>query len=137
MKKILVLVAACLCFFVGCSPKISGNIQSGDIPEVHPDYAVVYIYRPGGFVQAPYNVYLGDQVVFRSKNKARAVIKVDKPGRYEIWGKTETRESLVLDIKPGEEYYVRSYVKFGVALWRPQFDLMPEASGRAEWDSIK
>ena len=137
MKKILVLIAASFLFFIGCSPKISGNIRPGDIPEEHPDYAVLYLYRPGAYVQTPYDVHLGDQVVFRSRNKARAVIKIDKPGRYELWGKTETRESIVLDIKAGEDYYVRSYVKFGAAVWRPQFDLMPEASGRAEWNAMK
>ena len=40
------------------------------------------------------------------KNKLRTTpvsVKVDKPGRYEIWGKTETRESIVLDIEMGKD----------------------------------
>lgn len=135
MKPFFTLLAVGLLFLCSCSPKVSGNLPV--IPENHPDYAVIYFYRPSGFVQAPYNVYLNDQVVFRSKNKNKAIVKVDKPGKYEIWGKTETRESIILDVEPGKDYYIQSVVQFGVALWRPLFINVAPETGKTDWNSIK
>ena len=113
------------------------NIKADSVPSSHPDYAVIYFYRPGGFVQTPYTVHLGDQPVFRSKNKAKAAVKVETPGEYEIWAATESRESIVLKVEPGQEYYVKTITKFGVALWRPLIELMAPQAGKADWDAIR
>ena len=79
MKKLLVVLSA-LALLCGCSPKLYNNIKADSVPASHPDYAVIYFYRPGGFVQTPYTVHLGDQPVFRSKNKAKAPAhRVDGP----------------------------------------------------------
>ena len=88
-------------------------------------------------MQTPYNVYLGDDVVYRSKNNTKTAVRVDKPGTYEIWGKTESRESLTLEIEMGKEYYVKTFVHFGVALWRPSIELRSKEEGLADWNSIK
>ena len=137
MKKILFIASALVMILCGCSPKFANNIAADTIPEVHPDYAVVYFYRTGNYVQTPYNVYLGDDVVYRSKNNTKAAVRVDKPGTYEIWGKTESRESLTLEIEMGKEYYVKTFVHFGVALWRPSIELRSKEEGLADWNSIK
>lgn len=74
------------------------------------------------------------------KNKLRTTpvsVKVDKPGRYEIWGKTETRESIVLDIEMGKEYYVKTFVRMGAAIWRPSIELQTPEAGRSEWNTIR
>ena len=98
----------------GCSSKLSNGIKAESIPADHPDYAVIYFYRTSNFAATPNDVHLGNDVVYRSKNNTKAAVKVDKPGTYEIWGKTETREGITLNIEMGKEYYVRTYVKFGV-----------------------
>ena len=82
-------------------------------------------------------MHLGNEVVYRSKNNTKAAVKVDKPGTYEIWGKTETREGITLNIEMGKEYYVRTYVKFGVALWRPKLELKTPLEAEPEWNSIR
>ena len=86
MKRITLVLAAFALLLCACSPKVSGNVSSESIPAVHPDYAVIYLYRTGNFVQTPYDVHLGDKVVYRSRNKS----------------KTETREGLTLDIEMGK-----------------------------------
>lgn len=136
MKKYILLLSLLALTLCGCSPKIASN-ASGTAPASHPDYAVIYFYRPGNFVQTPYDVHLNDQVVYRSKNNTKTFVKVDKPGKYEIWGSTESRESINVDIEMGKDYYVKSYVKFGVAIWRPAFDLMAPEFGRNEWNATK
>ena len=62
---------------------------------------------------------------------------MDKPGTYEIWGKTESRESLTLDIEPGKDYYVKTFVHMGVAIWRPSLELVSPERGKAEWNTIR
>lgn len=137
MKKILLVLSVVVLMLCGCSPKVLNNIPANSVPALHPDYAVVYFYRTGNYVKTPYNVYLGNDIVYRSKNNTKAAVKVDKPGTYEIWGKTESRESLTLDIEMGKEYYVKTFVHFGVALWRPSIETRSVEEGRAEWNTIK
>lgn len=136
MKRIVTILSALALLLCGCSHRIAGGIQAESIPEDHPGYAVIYFYRTGNFVKTPYNVHLGDEVVYRSKNNTKAVVKVDKPGTYEIWGKTESRESLTLDIEPGKDYYVKTFVHMGVAIWRPSLELVSPERGKAEWNTI-
>ena len=112
-------------------------IAADSIPASHPDYAVIYFFRTGNFVRTPYDVHLGDEVVYRSKNNTKAAVKVDKPGTYEIWGKTETRENISLNVEMGKEYYVKTFVHFGLAVWRPSIEQVTPEVGRSEWDSIR
>lgn len=139
MKRILIVLSALLLVVCECSPKISSNmvIAADSIPASHPDYAVIYFYRTGNFVRTPYDVHLGDEVVYRSKNNTKTAVKVDKPGTYEIWGKTETRENISLNVEMGKEYYVKTFVHFGVAIWRPSIEQVTPEVGRSEWDSIR
>ena len=137
MKRFIIIISSLALLLCGCSPKLSNGIKAESIPADHPDYAVVYFYRTSNFAATPYDVHLGNDVVYRSKNNTKAAVKVDKPGTYEIWGKTETREGITLNIEMGKEYYVRTYVKFGVALWRPKLELKTPLEAEPEWNSIR
>ena len=68
MKKffaLAALAAAIVMLATGCSPKVAGNIDKEQIPEVHPQYAVIYFYRTGNYVKTPYDVHLNNEVVYR------------------------------------------------------------------------
>ena len=136
MKRFLIIISSVVLLLCGCSPKVV-NSTANSYPESHPDYAVVYLYRKGGYVQTSYDVYLNDNVVYRSKNKTKKAIRIDKPGRYEIWGKTESKETLTLDIEMGKDYYVRTFVHMGVAIWRPSIEVVTPEQGKSDWASIK
>ncbi len=137
MKKLIILLSALAFALCGCSPKVTGNLANESIPASHPDYAVIYFYRSGNFVQTPYDVHLGNDVVYRSRNNTKAAVKVDKPGTYEIWGKTETREAVTLQVEMGKEYYVKTFVHMGAVIWRPSIEVVTPQAGKAEWDSIR
>ena len=137
MKKLIILLSALAFALCGCSPKVTGNLSVESIPASHPDYAVLYFYRTGNFVQTPYDVHLGNDVVYRSRNNTKAAVKVDKPGTYEIWGKTETREAVTLQVEMGKEYYVKTFVHMGAVIWRPSIEVVTPLEGKAEWDSIR
>ena len=137
MKKLIILLSSLAFALCGCSPKVTGNLANESIPASHPDYAVIYFYRSGNFVQTPYDVHLGNDVVYRSRNNTKAAVKVDKPGTYEIWGKTETREAVTLQVEMGKEYYVKTFVHMGAVIWRPSIEVVTPQAGKAEWDSIR
>ena len=137
MKKLLFILAALSFALCSCSPRVASSLPSETIPEEHPDYAVIHFYRTRNFVKTPYDVYLGDQAVYRSKDRSKAVVKVDKPGKYEVWAKTETRESIVLDIEPGKDYYVKTYVGMGVVIYRPLLMPVPRETALAEMRAIR
>lgn len=137
MKKLLFALSLIVMTLCGCSPKIVGGASADSIPASHPDYAVIYFYRPGNFAATPYDVHIGDDVVYRSKNKTKTFVKIDKPGTYEIWGKTESRESLTLKVEMGKDYYIKSFLHFGVALWRPSLEEVAPEVGKVEWNSIR
>ena len=137
MKKLIILLSSLVFALCGCSPKVTGNLANESIPASHPDYAVIYFYRSGNFVQTPYDVHLGNDVVYRSRNNTKAAVKVDKPGTYEIWGKTETREAVTLQVEMGKEYYVKTFVHMGAVIWRPSIEVVTPQAGKAEWDSIR
>ena len=138
MKRLLILAAAAVVAMVcGCSPKIANNVDTTDISTPHPAYAVIYFYRPGGFVQARYTVHLNDEAGFTSKSGAKSFIKVDKPGTYEVWAKTEAREAITLNVEMGRDYYVKAGVNFGLALWRPSLELVAPEAGQVAWGSLR
>jgi hypothetical protein len=60
------------------------------------------------------------------------VLKTD-PGRREFTGTTDFQESLILDLEPGETYYVRAVV--GIGKWTGHPDLMP--STREEFEAAE
>ena len=105
----------------------------------HPDYAIIFLYRPAGSAGAlvSYDVRIGDTPVFRAKNGTKAEVKIYEEGQLEIWGRTETKVSLPLDVKLGEEYYIRCSVSMGALIGHPYLQKVSRVSGKAEYDAIR
>lgn len=104
----------------------------------HPDYAVLYFYRlPGAGFVVNYDVSIGETKVYRSKVNTKAEVKVYEEGDYEIWGRTESKSSISLHIKPGQDYYIRCSVAIGAFIGRPLIEQVSVASGRSEYLSIQ
>ena len=113
-------------------------IQNQESVSDHPDYAVIYLYRNSGAgLAVNYDVYLNDTKVYRSSVNSKAEVKVYEAGQYELWGKTESKQYLSLDIKLGKDYYVMSSVTMGAFVGHPYFELVHPAAGKIEYNSIK
>lgn len=136
LYSLLVLFAAA-CASGACSPQMSSNLQRQTEPAAHPDYAVVYLYRPSSYVATPYDVYIGTEKVYRSRKFTKQAVKLYKPGQYEIWAETETKEVMPLDVELGKDYYVRTGTTFGEEIWRPAFTIVSAADGKGEWNAIR
>jgi hypothetical protein len=102
------------------------------------DYALLHVYR-SSFMGAAisYDLHLDDQVICRVKYKSKETIRIDKEGLYTLWARTETRTELPIDIQLGNEYYIRCSVKMGVAVGRPQLEIVDNKTGIKEFNSVK
>jgi len=102
------------------------------------NYALVYVYRhagTGGMVS--YNVHLGDSVICRVSSKFKKEIKITKEGATELWAKTESKQSVPINIEFGKSYYLRCGISMGVMVGRPSLELVPFSAGKIEYESLK
>ena len=96
------------------------------VATVHPDYAVIYLYRPealAGFALS-YNVSVNDTKVYHCSNNSSAEVKIYEPGEYTVWAKTESRSEVPLKVELGEEYYIECSVGMGAFVGRPVLRLI-------------
>lgn len=112
------------------APVHSPFIQNGDTPR----YATLYVYRRASErgQLSGYNVHIADSVVCRARNDSKYIIKLYKEGPAEIWAKTETKISVMLDVEFGHEYYLKCEVNYGVFAGRPSIRIV--ASERGKWE---
>lgn len=104
----------------------------------HPDYAVIYLYRlAGAGALVSYDVYLDDTKVFRSRTGHKCEVKVYAEGAKNLYGATESKTVFPLDIKLGEEYYIRCGVSVGILIGRPVFERALPGEGKAEYEAIQ
>lgn len=121
--------------------KLSNNSYSSSLsvfnPE-HPDYAVIFFYRPtGAGALISYTVKVNNEKVFKAKNNSSAEVKIKKNGTYEICAKTESKASITLDIELGMEYYICCSLGMGAFVGRPELSLVDPSIGKIEYEKIK
>ena len=81
------------------------------------DYALLHIYRHSGQgALVGYDVYLGNDVICRAKNKWKTTIQIRSFGLNTVWASTESKTELSVNFEPGREYYIRCGVKWGLQL---------------------
>lgn len=102
------------------------------------DFAKLYVYRPSGTgFLIGYDLYLGDSLIGRVKNKSKQEIKITKKGMNSLWAKTEAKSEIPIDIEFGREYFLRCTMGVGFMIPRPQLQLMDGIQGRFEYNSIE
>ncbi|MGV9011943.1 MAG: hypothetical protein ACOH13_05060 [Flavobacteriales bacterium] len=102
------------------------------------NYAKLYVYRPRGIGPlVGYDLYMGDSVICRVKNKSKYEINITKRGYNSLWAKTEAKSEVPIDIIYGREYYLRCTVVVGVMVGHPKLQLVDRTQGKADYDSIK
>jgi len=104
----------------------------------NPDYALLYMYRPetpDGYLRG-FNIHNKDSVICRMNNNSKNVIKLYKKGKTILWAETETKDSVLIDAKFGEEYFLKCTLKMGVVMGRPDMELIPKEQGRFEYEHL-
>lgn len=102
------------------------------------DRGLVYVYRPSGFVGG--GVYYDIHVTNPSTPDFIAgelvngsYVQIDMPsGESEIWGKTESKSAVTVDVKKGETYCVRGGVGIGFLVGRPNLEIVDMATCKTE-----
>jgi hypothetical protein len=94
------------------------------LPALPQDKAVIYIYRPSVFGFAKdYDVRRGDAVIVTMKSHGYYPYVTD-PGVVELSATTETTDSVTLDAKPGQAYYVKAGMTVGFWVDRPRLSVV-------------
>ncbi len=104
------------------------------------DYAVVYFYRPKIYTGSliGYKIRLDDDTeIGRVRNGEKFKYKIKDFGKHKFWGKTESQDSVVINIEKGQEYFVRCGIKMGVAVGKPEMHLMENQIGIKEYEQME
>lgn len=102
------------------------------------DYSILHVYRPRGVGPlVSYDLYLGDSVICRIKNRMKKTLKIRKEGYISLWAKTEAKEEIPINLIKGKEYYLRCSVRMGIMVGRPSLELVDKKTGKAEFDAVQ
>lgn len=128
-KTVLLLLTAITAMLV-IHPDLA---VAATVPEINPDKGLVIFYRPkkfsGGAIRFNVNHAEGS---LGSLNSGTMVYGYFEPGQRQFWSQVISQDSITIDVKAGNVYFVRGDAKMGVYAGRPKFNLVDEATGRAE-----
>jgi len=152
LKKVwgqVTLMLAVLLLLTNCgTSKKAAEISAVNVPDIiesqesgiqlQDDCALIHIYRKSSMAGAAvsYDLYLDDDKIFRVKNKSKTTIKITKEGMITLLAKTETTTKLPIEIKLGNEYYIRCGIKMGALVGRPKIEVVDNQTGKAEFKKI-
>lgn len=104
------------------------------------DYAKVYIYRPRLLIGSliGYKVRMNnDSVVCRVRNGEKCELTITDFRKHKFWAKIDTKDSVIVDIKKGQEYFIRCSVNPGVFVGRPELNLVENHKATKEFEQMK
>lgn len=116
---------------------IGDSLHKLKFPEANPTYAILYVYRPSGMGSLiGYDVELNDQVICRAKDNSFYEIKLYKEGEAKILAETESSAHALIDVKFGQEYYLRCTITMGVLIGEPVLQVIPNWQGSIEYEQL-
>jgi hypothetical protein len=98
-------------------------------------YALLMLYRPADNIGTAihYQVNLGDSAIGRMHYNSKLAVRVYKEGPVHLWGQTEARRGIDLDIQFGKVYFVHCSLGMGVWVGQPSFSLVTMLKGYLEY----
>ena len=124
-----------LLLFTGCGAK-GPKFTSFEKPK--PNEGLVYVYRPSSFVGSGvyYDIHVTNPMTpdfIAGELTNGAYLKIDVPtGESEIWGKTEAKSSVTLDVKDGDIKCVKGSVGMGLFVGRPNLEIVDFETCKSE-----
>ena len=94
------------------------------------DQGLVYVYRPSSVLGMGvyYDIHVTNPTnpdLIAGELVNGSYVEVNVPvGENEIWGRTESKTSVTLDVKNGEIYCVKGGVGIGFFIGRPNFEIV-------------
>ena len=140
----VVVMTTALMLLTNCGSKSAVIASAGDEMQrsgnqLSNDYVLLHFYRPGSMMGAAisYNLHLDDEVIFRVKNKSKTTLKITSEGLKTFWAKTESRAELPVDVRMGQEYYIRCGLGMGAFVGRPKLEIVDNNTGKSEFSKIR
>lgn len=100
------------------------------------NYAVLNIYRPHEIGLSPaYNLHFGDVTLCRVPKDYKKTILIKADSISTLWVKTEAKEEIPADLKPGHVYYLRCGETAGAIVPRPVLFLAEDGRNKDEFMS--
>lgn len=118
------------------------NARAGEaaMPEnTKPPYALLYIYRLKDTLalEPSYDLHKGnDSIICRVKRKMQKAVKIYDTGTITLWAKSGQRTEITLNIRPGENYYLRCGLKHGDLKLIPFMEVMDKTKGAYEYGKL-
>ena len=104
--KLLFLIP--VLFLAACAATGKPFARVTDIPA---DKGIVYVYRPNSILGAAvhYDVHAGttNDEVLCDLIRGGYCLYYAIPGEVELWGKTESKSTITVDVKAGQEHFVK------------------------------
>ncbi len=116
------------------------NIENKSRLPSNAEYAIVYFYRPKNYYGSMigFKIRMDDEkVIGRVRNGEKFEYKITDFGKHEFWGKTESKTSVIIDIKKGQEYFVRCGINMGIAVGKPELYIVENELGISEYESLE
>lgn len=121
--------------FTGCGAK---GQQFAGFAKPKENRGLVYVYRPNGFVGGGvyYDIHVTNSTTpdfIAGELVNGGYVEVDVPtGENEIWGKTEAKSSITLDVKNGDIHCVKGGVGVGFLVGRPNLEIVDSEKCKTE-----
>lgn len=127
-------------FFTGCGAK---GEQFSEFAKPKENQGLVYVYRPNSFVGGGvyYDIHVTNPTnpdFIAGELVNGGYVEIDVPaGENEIWGKTEAKSAVTLDIKNGDIHCVKGGVGVGFLVGRPNLEIVDMNRCKAEITETK
>ena len=119
-------------YLFGMPLKKTENIEISDS-----NYTVLNIYRPNEIGLNPaYNLHLGDVILCRVQRDYKKTVLIKTDSASTLWVKTESKEEIPVDFKPGQVYYLHCGSTAGALVPRPNLSLMGNGRNKEEFLSF-
>lgn len=100
-------------------------------------FATLFIYYPKGDVVGSFNVYLDDSIVCRAKYNSIHQVKLYKEGKIVLWVKPQKENSVTIDVRFGQEYFLECKLIKKESSLKPEVLLVTAVHGNYECNSMK
>ncbi len=138
MKSLKSLIILVLSFAVlsGCATTNYAEKPAQITSEA--DTGLIYFYREKSFVGGGVSYAVSENGVKLGalKNGTFFIVRAT-PGRHFYEAKTESGESVRIDVEAGRTYYVRGSVKMGVLAGRPELVQVTAAEAAGKLEKLK
>ncbi|TAL09281.1 MAG: DUF2846 domain-containing protein [Nitrospirae bacterium] len=127
----VLIVLAAVFAAAGCAPTLQQVYQR--VEAIPPGKALVYIYRPGGFLGgAVYYDVRANGTVVTTLYRGGYYPYIAEPAEIEFSAKTEATDSVTIDVKAGQTYYIKGTVGVGFVVGRPHLTVVPASDAESE-----